>query len=116
VSRSHRNIDVDQILGRYGIHPLDDPLGDSHHSDDEPLTDEDRDIGRVAWYLGKLFSEEEFGNPKYMNGVMTSVSLWEKVARALRIHGLAIRDRHDNPLARTEGQAAEPTTEESAKP
>ena len=75
----------------FGLHPKRHPMGDDHHTD-APLSDEDMAIGdALAWFLGGLFVDVE-DKPRYMHEEMTSVDVWSRVARALRIHGLRITD------------------------
>ena len=72
-----------------GLHPKRHPLGNSHHTDVEP-SEQDRKIGdALAYFLGTLFdaADEDWFYTK-----RTSVDEWTRVARALRIHGLAITD------------------------
>lgn len=75
----------------FGLHPKHDPMGDDHHTD-APFSSEDREIGdALAWFLGGLFIDVE-DRPNYMHQEMTSVDVWTRVARALRVHGLCIAD------------------------
>lgn len=76
--------------------PLKNPLGDGHHTD-EPFTAEDTYVGdRLAYFMGTL--ENHFDNAdklwQWWYRERTSVSEWMAVARALRIHGLRIVNRH----------------------
>lgn len=75
---------------RFGLHPTNDPLGELHHTD-LLFSEEDVQIGEaLAWFLGTLFADidEHFFYHK-----LTSNNEWARVARALRVHGLAIKDR-----------------------
>jgi hypothetical protein len=75
----------DEIAEELGLHPLSHPLGDCSHHTDEPFTDEDKRTGEaVAWFLGDLFVDSRRHSP---------FEQWSRIARALRIHGLAIVDR-----------------------
>lgn len=75
------------------LHPLCRPRGDNHHTD-AAFADEDERIGdAIAYFLGGLFVDVECEDSRYWYNEMTSVDVWRRVARALRIHGLAIADR-----------------------
>lgn len=64
-----------------GFNPLDRPLGDSHHTD-VPMIEADKAIGqKLSWYLGDLFLNSRTDSPREQ---------WQRVARALRLHGLTI--------------------------
>ena len=72
-----------------GFNPIEHPLGSSHHTE-VPATDEDKRVGdAIAYFLGTLcgglYEPNDFEN-------MSSVDQWTVVARALRVHGLKIRD------------------------
>lgn len=65
--------------------PLDYPLGDVSHHTDVPFTHADLRIGdKLGWYMGDLFLNSRTDPPRLQ---------WQKVARALRIHGLQIVNR-----------------------
>jgi hypothetical protein len=79
----------------FNLHPVHDPLGDSHHTD-VPFTADDEAIGdALAWFLGTLFADVD--SFRYWYTQRTSVDEWRRVARALRIHGLTISDRNVIP-------------------
>jgi hypothetical protein len=85
----------------HGLHPLRNPLVVSHHTD-VPFSDEDKSIGNaLAYFLGTLFADVDQKGSRYFYYEMTSVDQWRRVARALRIHGLAIVDRPNDVI---EGQ------------
>lgn len=72
-----------------GLHPKSDPMGDDHHTD-APMLERDKAIGdALAYFLGGLFVDTD---ERYFYHEMTSIDVWSRVARALRIHGLAISD------------------------
>lgn len=86
-------------MEKHGLHPADDPMGDDHHTD-APFTETDREFGELAFWLGGLFIDKESGpatliRDSYWYKEMTSVDVWTRVARALRIHGLKIVDADD---------------------
>lgn len=75
-----------------GLHPLRHPMGDDHHVD-APFSAEDLALGEaLAYFLGTLFSDVEGEHSRYWHHERTSTDEWRRVARALRIHGLEIRD------------------------
>ena len=86
-------------LNSLGLHPIPEPCGDLHHTD-EPITAEDAALGgSIAFFLGGLFCdleddmfEDSARLAKYFTCDMTSVDIWSRVARALRVHGLCITD------------------------
>jgi hypothetical protein len=68
------------------IEPLDNLRGD-HHTD-EPMRREDEEIGdKLSWYMGDLFIDSHRHSPREQ---------WQRVARALRIHGLRIVNRRSH--------------------
>ena len=85
-------------MAKHGLSPIDDPLGDNHHTD-APFTQDDMEIGELAYWLGGIFVDKEGMDPdrpyrdSYFYKEMTSVDVWARVARALRIHGLKIVNR-----------------------
>jgi hypothetical protein len=90
----------DKALARcaaLGLHPKDSLMGDDHHTD-APATKEDQEIGdALAWFLGGLFIDKEIDPERphkesYFYRGMTSIDVWTRVARALRVHGLKIAD------------------------
>lgn len=76
------------------LHPMEDPLGDSHHTD-APFIPEDEYIAdKLAWFMGTLrpsFTDVE-SLWRWWHYEVTSVEEWKYVVRALRIHGLKIVD------------------------
>lgn len=79
-----------------GLHPLNDPLGCYHHTD-VLMSEDDEHIGSaIAWYLGGLFVDVD---EEYFYRKMTSVDVWQRVVRALRIHGLKIVDAEKKECA-----------------
>jgi hypothetical protein len=77
---------------KFGLHPADHPLDDGHHTD-VPFTKEDKELGdALSYFLGTLFADVD-GDPKYWYCKRTAIDEWCRVARALRIHGLAIKDK-----------------------
>jgi hypothetical protein len=81
-----------------GLHPIIDPMGDDHHTDVSP-SDDDKAVGdAIAYFLGGLFVDKQDDcnmliRNSYWHKEMTSVDVWTRVARALRVHGLRITDR-----------------------
>lgn len=68
------------------IKPLRWPGGQMHHTDAQK-TQADREIGnKLAFYMGDLFIDSHTDAP---------VEQWQRVARALRIHGLKIVNIHE---------------------
>jgi hypothetical protein len=84
-------------MAKHGLRPTDDPMGDYHHTG-ASFTTEDEEIAELAYWLGGLFIDKE-GDPdaphkeSYFYNEMTSIDIWKRVARALRIHGLKIANR-----------------------
>jgi hypothetical protein len=85
---------------KHGLHPIAEPLGDSHHTD-APFTKEDEEIAELAFWLGGLFIDKETStgaasemrySESYFYKEKTSIDEWKRVARALRLHGLKIVD------------------------
>jgi len=73
-----------------GLHPLKEPMGDSHHTD-ATFNDEDKSTGdALAYFLGDLFADVE---ERYWHYEVAPTDQWQRVARALRIHNLTITDR-----------------------
>lgn len=73
-----------------GLSPLRDPMGDDHHTD-AFFSAEDKAVGdALAYFLGTLFADVDGEHSRYWYHVRTSIDEWSRVARALRIHGLAI--------------------------
>jgi hypothetical protein len=88
---SDKDHEVMDRLNRFGLHPIPHPLGDEHHTD-RPFTEEDKAIGdTLSYFLGTMYSDV---GARYFHFERTSVDEWTRVARALRIHGLAIADRN----------------------
>jgi hypothetical protein len=78
------------------LHPWERPDNDPLHHTDEPFTKEDQAIGdTLGGVLGTLF-------PDYDSYGCSSVELWSRIARALRIHGLEIVNRVEGTGAATE--------------
>lgn len=91
--REQKQADVLEILAEHGLHPIVDPMGDDHHTD-APLTCVDRVLGdKLAYFLGGIFCDVSHLGQEYFYRRMTSVDVWQRVVRALRIHGLKIVDR-----------------------
>ncbi len=87
--------DARAAMTKHGLQPLRHPMGDGHHTD-ATITQEDREIGKLAFWLGGLFIDKEhidlhtpYGET-YWYKELTSKDTWTRVARALRIHGLTI--------------------------
>lgn len=73
-----------------GLSPDPCPMGDDHHTD-APFSEEDKKLGdALAYFLGTLFADVDDEHSKYWDHERTSIDEWSRVARALRIHGLAI--------------------------
>lgn len=73
-----------------GLRPRHRPMGDDHHTD-APFSDDDKQIGdALAYFLGTLFADIDGKDSRYWYYERTSADEWSRVARALRIHGLAI--------------------------
>lgn len=76
---------------RLGLHPIPNPCGESGHHTEEEITPEDAAIAdALAWFLGTMW-DTDAGNHEV--GKRTSTNEWERVARALRLHGLRIADK-----------------------
>lgn len=74
-----------------GLHPIPEPLGNAGHHTEEPFSKEDEETGdALAWFLGTMWDHDR-GNHEFSK--RTSSEEWQRVARALRIHGLRIADR-----------------------
>jgi hypothetical protein len=90
-------INAKAAMAKHGLRPFDEPMGDSHHTD-APFTSEDREIAELAFWLGGLFIDKQdecdpstaLYKNTYWYKEMTSLDVWARVARALRIHGLKI--------------------------
>jgi hypothetical protein len=88
---------VDAALAKYGLHPRNSGRDEPHHTE-MPLNESDKDLGELGWYLGGLFVDVTDYRPDtpvqatYWYSEMTSVDVWQRVARALRVHGLKIVD------------------------
>lgn len=82
-------------MKKHSLRPIDSPMGDDHHTD-APFTREDEEVAELAYWLGGLFIDVQNQNPdspyreSYFYKEMTSVDIWKRVARALRIHDLKI--------------------------
>lgn len=88
--KNNKKIDITDKSKSLGLCPLDHPLGDGHHTE-EPFSDGDKIAGDVlGWFMGSLFADLLGQDPRYWCNDLTSVVEWARVARALRIHGLAI--------------------------
>lgn len=73
-----------------GLRPINEPMGEDHHTD-APFSESDRQIGdALAYFLGTLFADVDGKDSTYWYSVRTSIDEWSRVARALRIHGLKI--------------------------
>lgn len=85
-----------------GLHPKHHPMGDDHHTD-APLLAEDQRAGEaLAYFLGGIFIDKEVDpstplRDTYWHNEMTSSDVWSRVVRALRIHGLEIKDATAQP-------------------
>lgn len=77
------------------------PLGSEGHHTDLLPTKEDMEIGSaLAFFLGGLFVDVDQSlsadrplRESYFYRNMTSIDVWTRVARALRIHNLKITER-----------------------
>jgi hypothetical protein len=77
--------------------PLDCPLGECHHCD-VPLTPEDvalgshlaKSMGTLYGDVGELSRNKKAAYGRFFYYISTPRNEWARVARALRIHGLAI--------------------------
>ena len=69
-----------------GLHPKRDPMGEDHHTDAEFALADFRLGNVLSWVMGSLFADE-----RWQVGA-SSAEQWARVARALRVHGLTIRD------------------------
>lgn len=76
------------------LHPIQDPLGDGHHTEADFTRSDEIIADKLAWYMGTL--EPHFNSAeelwKWWHTERTSVVEWQRVVRALRIHGLEIVD------------------------
>lgn len=87
-----------RCMAKHDLHPAKRSKGTDHHTD-IPFTKEDEEIADLAYWLGGLFIDQEqypIDTPigqTYWYNEMTSVDVWKRVARALRIHGLKIVDQ-----------------------
>ena len=76
-----------------GLRPEQDPLGDGHHTE-VSFSPEDEAIGdALAYFLGTLFADVNGKDSRYWYYERTAIDEWRRIARALRIHGLAIANR-----------------------
>lgn len=95
--QSKIEIESRAAMAKFGLRPIDNPVGDNHHTD-APFTKEDGEMSELAYWLGGLFIDKE-GDPSaplresYFYNEMTSLDVWKRVARALRVHGLQIVNR-----------------------
>lgn|GEM_PF-4944501 len=84
-----------ECMAKHELRPIEDPMGDDHHTD-APFTREDEEIAELAYWLGGLFVDKQNYRPSDLIGAtyyyqeMTSLDVWRRVARALRLHGLKI--------------------------
>ena len=70
-----------------GLSPRPEPMGDDHHTE-AAFSGSDQAMGdALAYFLGGLFVDV---GERYFREEMTSVDAWQRVARALRVHGLVI--------------------------
>lgn len=95
-SQSKAEIEARQAMAKHNLHPLECPTGEDHHTD-KPFTEADDELAELAYWLGGLFidkqcSPETAHKNTYWYREMTSLDVWRRVARALRIHGLKIVD------------------------
>lgn len=96
-SQSVAEIEARQAMAKLGLHPLECPTGEDHHTD-MPFTRADEDVAELAYWLGGLFIDKEhyaLDTPikdTYWYNEMSSLDIWKRVGRALRIHGLKIVD------------------------
>jgi hypothetical protein len=81
----------DEALKAIGLHPKEDPCGEDGHHTEEPFTSEDEKVAELAYYLGTIF---DYGHecPDCPCMKTSSIELWKRIARALRVHGLKIID------------------------
>jgi hypothetical protein len=81
---------------KLGLNPYDDPLGSAHHTG-EDFTPEDNEIAHLlGCFLGDFLVDITEDGDYSGIGKLSSIDLWSRVARALRIHGLTICNRPDN--------------------
>ena len=94
-SQSRGEIEARQAMAKHGLRPIEAPMGHVHHTDAE-FTSEDHEFAELAYWLGGLFIDKEsYGaetplKDTYWYNEMTSLDVWARVARALRVHGLKI--------------------------
>jgi hypothetical protein len=82
-----------------GLHPKLHPMGDDHHTDAKPTAEDQATGDALSYFLGGLFCDKDeeiepdsrYGDSYFYKG-MTSVDVWTRVVRALRVHGLKITD------------------------
>ena len=92
-SQSRLEIEARQAMAKLGLHPIEEVA--DHHTD-APFVAMDHDVAELAYWLGGLFIDKEFYDPTtpikdtYWYNEMSSLDVWARVARALRIHGLKI--------------------------
>lgn len=96
MAQSKLEIEARQAMVRLKLHPTERPMGDDHHTD-APFEPHDNDVAELAYWLGGLFIDKESDpdqpmRESYFYNEMTSIDVWLRVARALRIHGLKIVD------------------------
>ena len=94
-SKSRAEIEARQAMTKLGLRPIENPMGDDHHTDAE-FTPGDHEVAELAYWLGGLFIDKECYDPQtplkdtYWYNEMSSLDVWARVARALRLHGLKI--------------------------
>lgn len=91
-------IEARKAMIKHDLHPIEDATGSMHHTD-YPFIEEDQEIAELAFWLGGIFIDKEGTNPdtplklSYWYKEMSSIDIWRRVARALRMHGLRITNR-----------------------
>lgn len=84
-------------MAKHGLRPIEDQMGEDHHTD-APFVKADAELAELAYWLGGLFIDVRADPEKplkdsYYYKEMTSLDVWKRVARALRVHGLMIVNR-----------------------
>lgn len=95
---SNCEIEARNAMLKHNLRPVEDATGSMHHTD-FPFTDEDQEIAELAYWLGGIFTDKEGTDPDtklrftYWYSEMSSIDIWRRVARALRMNGLRITNR-----------------------
>jgi hypothetical protein len=88
--------DARAAMAKHGLSPIENPVGDTWHHTDARFTEEDEEMAELAYWLGGLFIDKQDVDGStplkdtYWHKEMTSLDVWKRVARALRVHGLKI--------------------------